>query len=107
LSPHADVANLSLSPAVATLIARRRALVERLKLALIESLDLPLAPDEIDEDEPLFGIGLGLDSIDALQLVLGVEATFEVTLPPDDLMIYRSINTLADHMLAVDARPVA
>jgi acyl carrier protein len=106
LSPHADVANLPLSPAVAALIARRRALVERLKQALIESLDLPLAPDEIDEDEPLFGIGLGLDSIDALQLVLGVEATFEVTLPPDDLMIYRSINTLADHMLAVDARPV-
>jgi acyl carrier protein len=107
LSPRADAATPPLSPAVAALVARRRALAERLKQALIEGLDLPLAPDEIDEDEPLFGIGLGLDSIDALQLVLGVEAAFEVTLPPDDLMIYRSINTLADHLLAVDARPVA
>lgn len=99
--------NGALPPDIAVLIARRQDLVARLKKVLIESLDLPLEADEIDEDEPLFGIGLGLDSIDALQLVLGVEAAFDVTLPPDNLMIYRSINTLADHLIAADARPVS
>ena len=39
--------------------------------------------------------------------MLGVEAAFDVTLPPDNLMIYRSINTLADHLIAADARPVS
>ena len=99
--------NGAVPPDIAALIARRQDLVARLKKVLIESLDLPLEPDEIDEDEPLFGIGLGLDSIDALQLVLGVEAAFDLTLPPDNLMIYRSINTLADHLIAADARPVS
>lgn len=99
--------NATLAPEIAALIVRRQELVARLRKVLIESLDLPLEPDEIDEDEPLFGIGLGLDSIDALQLVLGVEAAFDVMLPPDNLMIYRSINTLADHLVAADAQPVS
>lgn len=97
----------TLAPDIAALIERRQALVDRLRTVLITSLDLALESDEVDEDEPLFGIGLGLDSIDALQLVLGVEAAFDVTLPPDDLTIYRSINTLADHLIAAEARPVA
>ena len=88
---------------IESIIARRRATIERLKGILIECLDLPLEPDEIDPYEPLFGVGLALDSIDALQLVLGVEEAYEVSLPPDDLMVYRSINTLADHLLGVDA----
>jgi acyl carrier protein len=96
----------STSEAVTTIIAERVDLIGRLKRILIESLDLTLEPDENDEDEPLFVIGLGLDSIDALQLVLGVEGAFDVTLPPDDLMIYRSVNTLADHLTAVGARPI-
>ncbi|MGH7268441.1 MAG: acyl carrier protein [Candidatus Rokuibacteriota bacterium] len=97
----------TLAPDIAALVERRQALVDRLRTVLITSLDLALESDEVDEDEPLFGIGLGLDSIDALQLVLGVEAAFDVTLPPDDLTIYRSINTLADHLIAAEARPVA
>lgn len=86
-------------PETAEIIDRRRNIVMRLKQVLIESLDLDLYADEIDEDEPLFGVGLGLDSIDALQLVLGVEAAYDVSLPPDDLMIYRSINTMADYLI--------
>jgi len=79
-----------MSSDIAAILTRRRATVERLKGILIECLDLPLERDEIDPDEPLFGVGLALDSIDALQLVLGVEAAYEVSLPPDDLMVYRS-----------------
>lgn len=86
-------------PETAEIIDQRHEYVDRLKQILIESLDLDLHADEIDEDEPLFGVGLGLDSIDALQLVLGVEAGYDVSLPPDDLMIYRSINTIADYLI--------
>ncbi len=83
----------------AAAIDRRRSIVERLKRVLIENLNLDLSPDEIDEDAALFGVGMELDSIDALQLVLGVEKEFKTSIPTDDLMIYRSLNTLADFLI--------
>lgn len=50
-----------------------------LKLLIIESLDLEdISPDDIIDDEPLFGEGLGLDSIDALELGLAIKKTFDV-----------------------------
>ena len=88
---------------VADIVARRRGLVDTLKDLIIDNLELDLDPDEIDADTALFGVGLALDSIDALQLVLAVEATFEVTVPPDDLNVYRSINTLSDFLISVGA----
>lgn len=90
---------------VERIVGRRRALVDSLKTVIIESLELDLEPDEIDEDTALFGVGLALDSIDALQLVLAVEGAYSVTIPPDDLNVYRSINTLADFLTKVDAAP--
>lgn len=75
---------------------RRLGLVDDLKGIIIENLDLDLERNEIDEDCALFGVGLGLDSIDALQLVLSVEKQYDLTLPTDDITIYRSINSLAD-----------
>jgi len=39
---------------------------------------------------------LALDSIDALQLVLSVERDFDITVPTDDVTIFRSVNTIAD-----------
>ena len=87
-----------MTPDIETIVAARADLVATLKGIVIDSLDLDLEADEIDEDCALFGVGLGLDSIDALQLVLSVEKRFQVTLPTDDITIYRSINTLADHL---------
>ncbi len=80
-------------------IIRRSDVMDRLTGLLIESLDLDLKPEEITEDAALFGIGLGLDSVDALQLVVGVEMEFDVSLPEDDMSVYRSINTLTDFIL--------
>ena len=74
----------------------RLQLVDDLKDIVIDNLDLDLERTEIDEDCALFGVGLGLDSIDALQLVLSVEKSYSLSLPTDDITIYRSINTLAD-----------
>jgi acyl carrier protein len=57
--------------------------MERLKRVLIEGLHLqPLTPAELDPDEPLFGGRLGLDSVDALELVMEVECHFGVQRRP-------------------------
>jgi len=50
-----------------------------LKSLIIETLDLEdVSPEDIIDDEPLFGEGLGLDSIDALELGLAIKKTFDV-----------------------------
>ncbi|OGU21587.1 MAG: acyl carrier protein, partial [Geobacteraceae bacterium GWF2_54_21] len=54
-------------------------LIEKVKQMIIDSLRIEdMSPAEIDSDAPLFGEGLGLDSIDALQLVVSMEKEFGV-----------------------------
>ena len=74
-----------------------------LKKLIIEELDLrDKTPASIDADAPLFGEGLGLDSLDALQLAVAVEERFGVTIPEDDeaKAIFASVSTLAAHIAA-------
>jgi acyl carrier protein len=55
-----------------------------LKALIIESLGLEdIAPDDIDADAPLFGDGLGLDSVDALELGLALQKRYGITIDPD------------------------
>ncbi|GAC1449224.1 MAG: phosphopantetheine-binding protein [Desulfuromonadaceae bacterium] len=57
-------------------------LIEKVKQMIIDSLRIEgMSPDEIETDAPLFGEGLGLDSIDALQLVVAMEKEFGVVVP--------------------------
>ena len=57
-------------------------LVMKVKQLIIDSLRIEgMSPDEIDSDAPLFGDGLGLDSIDALQLVVAMEKEFGAVVP--------------------------
>jgi acyl carrier protein len=57
-------------------------LIVNVKQMIIDSLRIEgMSPDEIDSDAPLFGEGLGLDSIDALQLVVAMEKEFGVVVP--------------------------
>lgn len=57
-------------------------LVGKVKQMIIDALRIEgMSPDEIDSDAPLFGEGLGLDSIDALQLVVAMEKEFGVVVP--------------------------
>ena len=57
-------------------------LIPKLKQMIIDALRIEgMSPDEIDDDAPLFGEGLGLDSIDALQLVVAMEKDFGVVVP--------------------------
>jgi len=74
------------------------ALKVELKRALVRGLHLPMSPDEIADDTPLFGAGLGLDSIDVLELVLELERSFGVQIRDEEtgMEALQSINTMAD-----------
>ncbi|MDR6412841.1 acyl carrier protein [Paraburkholderia terricola] len=75
---------------------RRRALTERMKNKLIERLSLQLSAEEIADDSPLFGTGLSLDSVDALEIAIMIELEFGVAVSDDELASFRSVNTLVD-----------
>jgi acyl carrier protein len=73
----------------------------KVKELIIERLQLEgMAPEEIDDAAPLFGDGLGLDSIDALELVIGIEKTFGVRIQDEDVgaKAFASVNALADFL---------
>ncbi len=74
-------------------------LVLELKKLIINTLKLEdMNPDDIEDDAPLFGEGLGLDSIDALELVVALEKTYGVFIPDSEVgkKVFRSVNSLAD-----------
>jgi acyl carrier protein len=74
-----------------------------LKSKIIEVLNLEdLAVDDINDNDPLFGEGLGLDSIDALELIvlLGKDYGIKLTDPKDGKAIFQSIDTMASYISA-------
>lgn len=75
---------------------------ERIKRVLVERLKLERPIESIGDDEQLFGDGLGLDSIDALELVLGLEQEFDVKIEDEEVgrSAMASVATLADFVLA-------
>jgi acyl carrier protein len=74
-----------MEPHQAALIRDTPQLLAFLRQMIIESLKLEdLDPEEIREEEPLFGNGLGLDSLDALELVVAIEKNFNVVIENED-----------------------
>ena len=76
-----------------------RELNDELKRILIEALNLDdVTPETIEDDAPLFGEGLGLDSIDALEIAMAIEKRFGIKVQPDKetKKYFFSIQTLAD-----------
>ena len=74
-------------------------LVLELKKLIIDTLKLEeISPEDIEDDGPLFGDGLGLDSIDALELVVCLEKTYGVFIPDSKVgkKVFRSVNALAE-----------
>ena len=71
---------------------------DRVKQVIVKSLRLTIPPSEIGDDVPLFGEGLGLDSIDALELVLEIERTFGVAIGDEHIgkRVLRSVNSIAE-----------
>jgi acyl carrier protein len=85
----------------------REALKQKLKELLITGLRLQdMTPSGIADDQPIFVEGLGLDSIDALELVVLIEEQFGVAIPDEEVgkQAFASINALADFVSAEQAR---
>lgn len=77
-------------------------LIDKLKVQIIEQLNLEdMEPEDIDPDESLFGEGLGLDSIDALELIVLLEKEYGIKIqnPKDGQKIFFSIKTMAEFIL--------
>jgi acyl carrier protein len=78
----------------------RQELTGEVKRLLVDRLALDVDPDLIGDDQPLFGRGLELDSIDTLELAMAIEERFGVTITDDDTESLLSLNRLADHVQA-------
>ena len=78
------------------------ALKQQIKQLIVERLKLEVEPAAIEDAQPLFGDGLGLDSIDALELVLGIEQAFGVKIEDEEMgeQALSSVNALADFVAA-------
>lgn len=77
------------------------ALIDQLKGEIIEQLNLEdVKKEDIDSDAALFGEGLGLDSIDALELIVLLEKNYgiKVANPADGKKIFQSIRTMATYI---------
>ena len=76
-------------------------LTKELKEEIIEELNLEeMTPEDIDENDALFGDGLGLDSIDALELIVLLDKKYGIKLanPAEGKAIFKSIATIADYV---------
>jgi acyl carrier protein len=80
----------------------RTNLIRDLKQLIVDALQLEdVKPEDISDDGPLFGSGLNLDSIDALELAMAVGRTYSVRMnqSPETRDAFRSVAHLADYIL--------
>lgn len=78
----------------------------RVKKTIIERLTLRMKPEDIKSDAPIFlgsevdGVkGLGLDSIDALELVVGLNEEFNITITDENMHIFQSVDKIVDFII--------
>lgn len=75
---------------------------QKLKELIVTELNLEgKSPEDIEDSAPLFGAGLGLDSLDALQLAMSIEEAFGVRIPEGDeaRSIFASVEAIAAHIV--------
>lgn len=76
-------------------------LMARVKRLIVDRLKIEMDPAAIEDDAPLFGGGLGLDSIDALELVVGLEQEFKIRIPDQDVgkKVFASVRAIAQYVV--------
>jgi acyl carrier protein len=81
----------------------------QIKQSIVRSLRLPMAWEEIGDATPLFAGGLGLDSIDVLELVLEIERSFGVAIRDEQtgMQVLRSVDSIAEFIVANGGRATA
>lgn len=83
------------------MITEKEALKQQLKEQIIEFLNLiDVKPEDIKDDQPIFGEGLGLDSIDAIELIVLLERKYGIKIndPKEGRKILVDINTMVDYI---------
>ena len=82
-------------------------LEDRVKAAIVRCLRMPITPADIQSDMPLFGEGLGLDSIDALELVLELQRSFGVVVSDEQMgqRVLRSVRTIVEFIVSSGGEP--
>jgi acyl carrier protein len=79
------------------------AFLHEIATMIVATLNLEVTPEQIQPDEPLYGEGLGLDSIDILEIALVISKTYGMQLKTDsddNVLIFRSLRSLAEHVAA-------
>ena len=82
-------------------------LIADLKIQIAEQLKLKkIRKEDIGDDEPLFGAGLGLDSLDVLELIVLLKQKYKlrVSNPEDGLKVFKSVKTMAEFITANKAQ---
>lgn len=71
---------------------------QKIKEVIVERLELEMEPEEISDEEALFVEGLGLDSVEALEITVGLEEEFDIVIDSDEPLVdeFYSVETLAD-----------
>ncbi len=72
----------------------------RIKQVIICTLSLEVDAEEIDDEDALFGGGLGLNSIATIEIIMGIEEEFDIEVPDEDLRVelFDSVQTMADYV---------
>ncbi len=86
---------------------KREEVVQKVKELIIERLNLEITPDQIESDAPIFlgsevegsKKGLGLDSVDALELVVGLNNEFDITITDEDMGVFESVDKIVDFVV--------
>jgi acyl carrier protein len=102
-SPSKATMQQAATPSPSVDVPSNPALERELAQLIVEALNLEVAPDEIAPDAPLYGEGLGLDSIDILEVALVVSKKYGFQLRSDDennVKIFQSLGSLAAHIAA-------
>ena len=77
-----------------------RAMCHSVKQMIVDRLDLPVEPEWITNDQPLIARGLELDSVDILELIIGLEAVFGVGLTDEEVGAFGSVARLVERIEA-------
>jgi acyl carrier protein len=89
-------------PELRVQLQQREAILARVRRILIDRLKVPREPEEIDPDTPLFGTGLHLDSVDAVELVVAIEGELGLTFDEEEVgpAIFRTVSSVVDAVIA-------
>lgn len=92
---------VTLDPAQAEYVANRVQALDEVRRLLLMSVDLQCSAEQIDPDTALFGTGLGLDSLDAAEIIIALEVDLGLKLAGQEQQVValRSVNALVDLIL--------